>query len=154
MDYTSPLKLLKTHSQNGQSHRKFGFSSPKSASVEPPTPGTRNRMVRLRQMWEHGFRNHEVKEEKVPNFELDVPEHLPDSPLCPRNPIHKSGGTGICVYHGRNKKDSWKLRKGGVRDSSVVVNSFKVVDNGKQVLTLERGLLIIQFFVVDNWDLF
>ena len=32
-----------------------------------------------------------------------LPEHFPNSPLCPRNPKHKSGGTGTCVYHGRNK---------------------------------------------------
>lgn len=31
-----------------------------------------------------------------------VPEHFPTSPLCPRNPKHKSGGTGECPYHGRN----------------------------------------------------
>ncbi|MCJ1264287.1 accessory factor associated with RNA polymerase II [Lobaria immixta] len=36
-------------------------------------------------------------------FELNVPEHLPNSPLCPRNPKHRSGGKGVCVYHGRNK---------------------------------------------------
>lgn len=37
------------------------------------------------------------------HFELNVPEHLPGSPLCPRSPLHKSGGKGVCVYHGRNK---------------------------------------------------
>lgn len=31
-----------------------------------------------------------------------VPEHLPNSPLCPRHPRHKSGGMGECPYHGRN----------------------------------------------------
>lgn len=36
------------------------------------------------------------------DFELNVVEHLPSSPLCPRNPKHKSGGTGVCVFHGRN----------------------------------------------------
>ena len=36
-------------------------------------------------------------------FELNLPEHLPSSPLCPKSPKHKSGGTGICVYHGRKK---------------------------------------------------
>ncbi|KAI9785448.1 MAG: accessory factor associated with RNA polymerase II [Candelina submexicana] len=36
-------------------------------------------------------------------FELNVPEHLPNSPLCPKSPLHKSGGRGICVYHGRNR---------------------------------------------------
>lgn len=36
-------------------------------------------------------------------FEWDVPEHLPGSPLCPLNPKHRSGGKGICVYHGRHR---------------------------------------------------
>ena len=33
---------------------------------------------------------------------VSVPEHFPNSPLCPRHPKHKSGGTGECPYHGRN----------------------------------------------------
>lgn len=33
---------------------------------------------------------------------VSVPEHLPNSPLCPRHPKHKSGGAGECPYHGRN----------------------------------------------------
>lgn len=37
------------------------------------------------------------------DFNLNIPEHLPSSPLCPMNPMHKSGGTGVCVYHGRRK---------------------------------------------------
>ena len=35
--------------------------------------------------------------------QVEVPDHLPSSPLCPRNPKHKSGGTGTCPLHGRNK---------------------------------------------------
>jgi parafibromin len=38
-----------------------------------------------------------------PQFELNYPEHLPNSPLCPRNPMNESGGLGICVYHGRRE---------------------------------------------------
>ncbi|MCJ1397327.1 accessory factor associated with RNA polymerase II [Xylographa trunciseda] len=34
-------------------------------------------------------------------FEFNVPDHLPNSPLCARNPKHTSGGKGICPYHGR-----------------------------------------------------
>lgn len=34
--------------------------------------------------------------------EVDVPDHLPSSLLCPRHPKHKSGGTGVCPVHGRN----------------------------------------------------
>ena len=39
-------------------------------------------------------------------FEFDLPEHLPNSPMCPANKKHKSGGTGVCVYHGRRKKST------------------------------------------------
>lgn len=37
------------------------------------------------------------------NVDLNVPEHLPTSPLCPRHPKHRSGGTQICWMHGQNK---------------------------------------------------
>ncbi|KAK8128416.1 hypothetical protein PG984_009524 [Apiospora sp. TS-2023a] len=37
-------------------------------------------------------------------FEFHMPEHLPNSPMCPANKKHKSGGTGVCVYHGRRKR--------------------------------------------------
>ena len=36
-------------------------------------------------------------------FEFDVPEHLPNSPLCPANKQHSGGGKGLCVYHGRSR---------------------------------------------------
>lgn len=36
-------------------------------------------------------------------LQISVPEHLPNSPLCPKHPKHKSRGTGTCPYHGRNK---------------------------------------------------
>lgn len=44
-------------------------------------------------------------------FEFQLPEHLPNSPMCPANERHVSGGTGVCVYHGRRKGAS-KLRIG------------------------------------------
>ncbi|KZF25328.1 hypothetical protein L228DRAFT_66824 [Xylona heveae TC161] len=47
-----------------------------------------------------------IEEEK--QFDLNVPEHLPGSPLCPLSPLHKSGGKGICVYHGRRKTNSFE----------------------------------------------
>lgn len=43
---------------------------------------------------------------QVAAFEFDVPEHLPASPLCPANTKHKSGGAGLCVYHGRRRAKS------------------------------------------------
>ena len=36
-------------------------------------------------------------------FVEEVPDHLPNSPLCPRNPKHKSGGRGVCAMHGRQE---------------------------------------------------
>ncbi|KAF7195163.1 hypothetical protein HII31_03369, partial [Pseudocercospora fuligena] len=42
--------------------------------------------------------------EVVLGFENDVPDHLPNSPLCPLHPKHKSGGKAICPLHGRYKK--------------------------------------------------
>lgn len=42
-------------------------------------------------------------------FEFDLPEHLPNSPMCPANKKYKSGGTGICVYHGRDKRSTSAL---------------------------------------------
>jgi hypothetical protein len=46
-------------------------------------------------------------------FELNLPEHLPNSPLCPKNPLHKSGGTGVCPFHGRRKSHKLKLTDTG-----------------------------------------
>lgn len=45
----------------------------------------------------------EDDEEEDSAFDWDIPVHLPQSPLCPLNPKHKSGGKGVCVYHGRRK---------------------------------------------------
>ncbi len=42
---------------------------------------------------------------------LDIPEHLPSSPLCPMNPKHDGGGRSICPYHGR-------MKGGGVVDGA------------------------------------
>ncbi|KAK1831344.1 hypothetical protein QBC39DRAFT_434105 [Podospora conica] len=42
---------------------------------------------------------------KAAAFEFDVPEHLPNSPMCPANPKHKSGGKGVCVVVPRSKEE-------------------------------------------------
>lgn len=39
-------------------------------------------------------------------FVEEVPDHLPNSPLCPRNPKHKSGGRGLCAMHGRAEEST------------------------------------------------
>lgn len=45
-------------------------------------------------------------------FEWDLPEHLPNSPLCPLNPKHPGKGTGVCVYHGKKKRRDLTLTSG------------------------------------------
>ncbi|KAG8167516.1 hypothetical protein KVR01_003205 [Diaporthe batatas] len=39
-------------------------------------------------------------------FEFDTPEHLPSSPMCPANAMHKLKGRGVCVFHGRGRRAS------------------------------------------------
>jgi hypothetical protein len=46
----------------------------------------------------------EEDDDLVLGFEHNVPDHLPNSPLCPLHPRHKSGGKAICPQHGRYKK--------------------------------------------------
>jgi hypothetical protein len=43
----------------------------------------------------------------------DIPDHLPGSPLCPREPKHSSGGTGVCPVHGK-RSNLRKYRAGFV----------------------------------------
>ncbi|KAJ2966641.1 hypothetical protein NQ176_g10052 [Zarea fungicola] len=55
-------------------------------------------------------------------FEFDIPEHLPTSPMCPANVRHKSGGTGLCVYHGRRRalstvRDGSQMRRNSASTS-------------------------------------
>jgi parafibromin len=52
-------------------------------------------------------------------FDLNLPEHLPSSPLCPKNPLHKGGGKGICAYHGRRRSVGLKVLRRATTESSV-----------------------------------
>ncbi|TGJ85824.1 hypothetical protein E0Z10_g2903 [Xylaria hypoxylon] len=64
------------------------------------------------------------------SFKFDLPEHFPSSPMCPANKRHKSGGTGVCVYHGRAK--GWaalavsvgESPKGGARNDGKRANGY------------------------------
>ena len=51
----------------------------------------------------------EDEDDSVVSFELDVPDHLPNSPLCPLSPKHKSGGKAICPLHGRKKAATMRI---------------------------------------------
>ncbi|KAL8991915.1 MAG: hypothetical protein Q9169_007537 [Polycauliona sp. 2 TL-2023] len=84
--------------------KSFGAQGPRSPAGHPRSPGGRPQNNDP-----DGVDWFRVKlalgqaDEERGGFELHVPEHLPSSPLCPRHPKHKSGGKGVCVYHGRNK---------------------------------------------------
>ncbi|KAI1490562.1 hypothetical protein F5X96DRAFT_694542 [Biscogniauxia mediterranea] len=64
-------------------------------------------------------------------FEFDVPEHLPSSPMCPTNKRHRSGGTGVCVYHGRRKRSGGGGGGGGGHGGSGGGGGGGVVEEGE-----------------------
>jgi hypothetical protein len=56
-------------------------------------------------------------------FEWLVPEHLPNSPLCPLHAAYNGYSKGICYWHGRRKSSSSKSKTseeivGGVYDTA------------------------------------
>lgn len=65
--------------------------------------------------------DHPDDDDKDAVFEIDVPDHLPTSPLCPLSPKHKSGGRGICPLHGRRGDK----RKGQTRTGSLGAGGTK-----------------------------
>ena len=54
-------------------------------------------------------------------FAASVPEHLPNSPLCPRHPTHRSRGKGVCPYHGKNLTSPPESRSATLREDSFMV---------------------------------
>lgn len=54
-------------------------------------------------------------------FTASVPEHLPNSPLCPRHPKHRSRGKGVCPYHGKNTTSPPESRSATLREDSFMV---------------------------------
>lgn len=71
-----------------------------------------------------------IAEQLIPTtFELTLPpEHLPSSPLCPKNPKHRSGGNGICPFHGRKKEAGLKV----VRRVNTGTTSMSNTTNGTE----------------------
>ncbi|KAK1069488.1 hypothetical protein LTR12_004534 [Friedmanniomyces endolithicus] len=57
-------------------------------------------------------------DDTIMGFELNVPDHLPSSLLCPLNPRHKSGGNAICPMHGRKKIRTPGLSKAQISAAS------------------------------------
>ncbi|KAH7350258.1 hypothetical protein BKA66DRAFT_541530 [Pyrenochaeta sp. MPI-SDFR-AT-0127] len=44
-------------------------------------------------------------EEEERRFEWLIPEHLPNSPICPLHPIYRGPYKGVCYWHGRGKSN-------------------------------------------------
>ncbi|KAH9845125.1 hypothetical protein Tdes44962_MAKER06844 [Teratosphaeria destructans] len=57
----------------------------------------------IRHMVDEALEDDEMMDVKL-GFELNVPDHLPNSPLCPLDPRHKSGGKALCPLHGRKRR--------------------------------------------------
>lgn len=71
------------------------------------------------------------------DFEFDVPDHLPSSPLCPLNPKHKSGGRAICLLHGRKKPHQANISRAATKIEPKIVYEGKtegVVDAGPRIV--------------------
>ncbi|KFA48694.1 hypothetical protein S40293_08521 [Stachybotrys chartarum IBT 40293] len=69
-----------------------------------------------REWWEHMPQRHSrVDMAHEPHgakaFQFDVPEHLPNSPMCPTNNRYFNNGTGVCVYHGRRRAETATLTR-------------------------------------------
>ncbi|KAI0111355.1 hypothetical protein F4814DRAFT_450030 [Daldinia grandis] len=88
------------HRRNKSSGGSSPGSSHSPTPLSPPTP-KRNTG---KEWWEVPVALTRYETAAHGSFEFDMPEHLPNSPMCPANKRHTSGGTGICVYHGRRKK--------------------------------------------------
>ena len=89
----------------------FDYNAPDDGGTTPSPDGREGDTLHLRVKrkrpsnsdWYMAKLKADEAEDSATSFELNVPDHLPSSPLCPKHPKHKSGGKGICVYHGRNR---------------------------------------------------
>ncbi|MCJ1466236.1 hypothetical protein MMC07_004855 [Pseudocyphellaria aurata] len=77
--------------------------SPESAETHSPTSRERRKQHNSGIDWYKVKLEADEARDEQQTFDFNVPEHLLNSPLCPRNSKHPSGGKGVCVYHGRNK---------------------------------------------------
>ncbi|KAJ4389965.1 hypothetical protein N0V93_007438 [Gnomoniopsis smithogilvyi] len=81
------------------------ISTEKSVKVKPRVFSYRKgHTPEKRQWWDEptvAVRRDPVQDASF--FEFNMPEHLPNSPMCPAHPMHKGKGKLVCVYHGRAK---------------------------------------------------
>ncbi|KAK3719252.1 hypothetical protein LTR37_004471 [Vermiconidia calcicola] len=60
-------------------------------------------------------------------FELSVPDHLPNSPLCPLSAKHGTGRKAICPIHGRSKRSLQAVPSFGQVRTSTLKRAPKIV---------------------------
>ncbi|KAI0387836.1 hypothetical protein F5Y04DRAFT_12556 [Hypomontagnella monticulosa] len=89
--YRSPSPIAETHNEGPENRAE-------------PQEGDKKKKDSGKEWWEVPSALPRFEALAHGSFEFDMPEHLPTSPMCPANKRHKSGGTGVCVYHGRRKK--------------------------------------------------
>lgn len=106
------------HNQN--SPWGFGSAAVAPASLYPksaPVTGHPGDYFRV-QLSDSTTPDAEMTVEDRAKFEWLIPEHLPNSPLCPLHEKYHGPSEGICVYHGRRKSDwSGKGRGEGNREN-------------------------------------
>ncbi|KAH8202555.1 hypothetical protein TruAng_003266 [Truncatella angustata] len=79
---------------------------PKLKTAEEVTGSLHQQKLKPREWWEVPAATLRWERMGRKPFEFNLPEHLPTSPMCPANKKYKSGGTEVCVYHGRRKRSS------------------------------------------------
>ncbi len=82
-DVSAPTSALDSGSTSSHRTKTSGNSQRKAQPVRP------------REWWD-GPKT-AGRRDPTSMFEFDIPEHLPNSPMCPANPKHKSKGRGVCV---------------------------------------------------------
>ncbi|KAI1353711.1 hypothetical protein F5Y01DRAFT_275981 [Xylaria sp. FL0043] len=108
---SSSRKLRTSGSEN-----KNGSSNDVGTPSPPPRRARKEQRHACKEWWEVSVPTSYAEIDQRMPFKLDVPEHLPSSPMCPANKRHKSGGTGVCVYHGRAKSRVGTPSRGGSPD--------------------------------------
>ncbi|KAI0520903.1 hypothetical protein F5B22DRAFT_644644 [Xylaria bambusicola] len=89
--------------QRNEHRSENDADSSSSTKLRTPSSSRKPRKDRAHKEWWEVTVPTSYAEVDQRTFQFDLPEHLPTSPMCPANKRHKSGGTGVCVYHGRAK---------------------------------------------------
>ena len=80
------------HGEKSMSSPAVPNDNASSFHAPPNTPRVDEQLFRV-------SRSPEPMTDRV-DYVSELPDHLPTSPLCPRNPKHKSKGRGSCPVHG------------------------------------------------------